>query len=178
MTNDSTGPDEPSRRSPLIGLLTWIGLAVLMVALLVAGAIWWINRDDGDDDDSVAQEGDVAAAQLEVGDCLEQPQAGKVTDVTAIPCARKHDSEVYATFDLSNAADAYPGEKKLFRVAGVGCAKRFEGYMGIPARKSRLGRSELIPDEAAWKQGDRGVTCLASMPGGKQTVGSLKGKKK
>ncbi len=110
--------------------------------------------------------------QLKVGQCLvKADDSGLVEAVDPIDCSEPHAAEVFAS--LTAEGNEYPGRDKLQEQA-AGCAPKFEEFIGKPYTQSDLKITYFHPTEESWKQGDRQILCIASVPTGTVTS-SLKG---
>jgi hypothetical protein len=118
----------------------------------------------GDDDDGLA------VTDLTVGTCFDEPvNAEQITDVKPVSCAGPHRYEVYAVFDLPVAAgEPFPGPENVDRAAAAGCA---QAAAAPPA--DGYDTFSLAPTEKGWAEGDRSVTCAATLRSGEPSVGPL-----
>lgn len=132
--------------------------AVLTALLLVAGSTGCSADAERDKSGVVTAADDVAVDQLRVGDCLETPADGVVTDLTAIPCGQAHDGEVYHSFELPDGD--YPGDEQVQTAGEQGCVEQFEAFVGTSFDDSELGLLPLTPVEDGWTRGDQGVLCI------------------
>lgn len=111
--------------------------------------------------------------QLKVGDCLRSADpSGLVEETKTMPCDEPHAAEVYDSITVTDAK-SYPGKPELERQAG-GCAASFKDFVGKAYSDSDLKVTYFHPTEESWKQGDRQILCIVSVPTGTVT-GSLKG---
>ena len=143
--------------------------------LLLTGVTACGGGAQRDDAGAVTEADDVAVDQLRVGDCLETPQGGVVTDLTAIPCAQAHDGEVFHGFDLPDGD--FPGDAEAERLGGQGCEQEFLSFVGTAFEDSTLELFPLTPVEEGWSAGDQGVLCIVQDPEG-ALVASLRGAKR
>lgn len=149
--------------------------SLLLLPLLLAAATACGGGDDADRDDSgqVTGSEEIAVEALRVGDCLQTPDEGVVTELTAIPCDQPHDGEVYSSFDLEQA-DAYPGDDAVDAAVDAQCLPAFAEFVGLPYDESELELSPLTPTEEGFEAGDREVLCLVQdLDGG--VTGTLRG---
>lgn len=144
--------------------------ALALTALLLASGC----GDDADRDDSgaIAAVEEVAVDELRVGDCLETPADGVVTDLKAVPCTQPHDGEVFHSFDLPDGA--FPGDEQVQTAGEEGCLERFEAFVGTAFDDSELGLLPLTPVQEGWDAGDQGVLCIVQDEEGGLTA-TLKG---
>lgn len=137
-------------------VLSSVGLVLWAVTLSTgaAGDFWDGFRD--------AARGEGTAYALEKGECFTTPSGslqGVTYDVDQVPCAREHDGEVFAAFDLPGGA--YPGEAEITRVADERCYALQDSYaMDRWALPTDVDVYYLTPTAQSWRGGDREVTCL------------------
>ena len=153
-------------------------IAVLL-ALVVAVAC---NDAERDGDGQVKSSGDVSVYDLRPGDCFDgsprvPEDAGEeertVNVVTAVPCDKSHENEVFAVFDYPAPDGAlFPGEEAVTKVAQDGCAERFSGYLGKPYEESDLEVAVIAPGAESWGEDDRAIVCAVF--GDKPMKGSRK----
>ncbi|GAA3830242.1 DUF4190 domain-containing protein [Streptomyces coacervatus] len=138
-------------------VLSSLGLA-LWVAGIAGGAasdVWGGFKDAGRDNGS--------AYSLAKGECFDAPSGslqGVAYDVDRVPCAGRHDGEVFAAFKMTGGA-GYPGDGKVTDTADARCyALRYDYAMDAWAVPDDVDVYYLTPTPQSWKQGDREVTCL------------------
>ena len=138
---------------------------------MIAGALLALGLVAG----LTACSGDVAANDLEVGDCTEEELSGAVGEVDTVDCDESHTAEVFALFDLEG--DDFPGTSEIQAEAAEGCnGDRFEDYVGTPYAESEIFSTYLVPTEETWNDADdRTVICLAVTDDGSATEGSVEG---
>src|SRR5262245_58326653 len=96
---------------------------------------------------------DVAANDLEVGDCTNQDLTGAVGEVDTVDCGESHTAEVFALFDIDG--DDFPGTSEVTSQAEEGCnGQRFEDYVGTPYQQSEIYSTYLVPTEETWNEAD------------------------
>lgn len=133
----------------------------LLLAVVTVACGGSLRGDDG----RVVREGQLSAFDLRVGDCFERPDdAAEVTTVTVVPCARPHDSEVFAVAQHPGAdAGPYPGAGALQSFAQEVClGETFLDYVGVPYAESELTVFPITPTAESWRTGDRSVACVLS----------------
>ncbi len=114
--------------------------------------------------------------QLKVGDCLPSADTtGLVKKVTTLPCNQAHTAEVYDSITVAKSTN-FPGQTELERQAGA-CAASFKTFIGKPYDQSDLKITYFHPTAESWKQGDRQILCIVSVPTGTMK-GTLKGSKR
>lgn len=142
---------------------------VLTALLMVTGCS---NDAERDDTGAVTAADEVSVEALRVGDCLETPADGVVTDLTAVPCGQAHDGEVYHSFELPDGD--FPGTEQVQTAGEEGCLAEFEAFVGAAFDDSELGLLPLTPVEEGWDAGDQGVLCIVQDEEGGLTT-TLKG---
>jgi hypothetical protein len=162
------GPDLD--RSSAGGIRKLIG-AVAVVGVIGFGVYGYFQQAERDEAGTIVGAGTVAADDLRVGDCFDDPsdltdEIVEVEDVAAIPCDRPHDNEVFFAFDLTG--DELPSDAAIEELVGQECLPAFDDFVGTPYEESELDLFAIWPTEASWLQGDRAVTCaLYAMDGTK-----------
>ncbi|MBZ6172302.1 MULTISPECIES: DUF4190 domain-containing protein [Streptomyces] len=137
-------------------VLSCVGLA-LWAALLSTGAAgdFWDGFRD-------AARGEGTAYALEKGQCFTTPSGslqGVTYDVDEVPCAQKHDGEVFASFELPRGS--FPGDTEISRAADDRCYALQDGYaMDRWALPADVDVYYLTPTSGSWRTGDREITCL------------------
>lgn len=150
-------------------VLVRAAVLVLTTVLLAAGCSQDAERDNSG---AVTAADDVSVEALRVGDCLETPADGVVTDLKAVPCAQPHDGEVFHAFDLPDGD--FPGTDAVQTAGEDGCLERFEAFVGAAFDDSELGLLPLTPVTEGWESGDQGVLCIVQDEEGGLTA-TLKG---
>ena len=163
-----TGADHGKRLAiaALVIVGAWLALAAVVIAVLLA------TGAERDDDGQVTDSGLSLIVSLRTGDCLPAPSTSDDEQLTVrlSRCDQPHDAEVYATWQLSGD---WTGRSAVDRTSEAGCAERFEGYVGVPLRRSALSVLYYVPlDEASFRE-DPTVVCVAIAPD--QVTGSLQG---
>lgn len=134
----------------------WI---VVTIALIVIADEVEADRDPTDG--AVIEEGRLAPADLQVGDCLsELVELGVMTtSVDVVPCDTPHLGEVYHVFELP--AGPWPGVDEVERFAVGGCTAAFETFVGTTVDLTTLDGASFQPVEKSWAQ-DRSVRCIVT----------------
>ena len=110
-----------------------------------------------------------ALADLEVGDCFNQPPEDSV-EVTLIPCVEAHTDEVYAMITLDGGPGArYPAQ--IDDQADGRCYNEFVTFVGVDPQRSAFTYDWYPPTEAAWARGERRVPCVIADPEGRPLTG-------
>ncbi|WP_307825947.1 DUF4190 domain-containing protein [Streptomyces sp. MBT33] len=153
-------------------VLSSAGLALWVLVLATNGisAFWSGFKEAAQDNGS--------AYTLTKGECFDAPDGsleGVAYDVDKVPCAGRHDGEVFAAFKMSGSA-AYPGDEKVTRSADTRCyALRYVYAMDVWAVPADVDVYYLTPTRQSWRYGDREVTCVfGSTEDGGSLTGSLR----
>jgi hypothetical protein len=144
------------------GLMVW----VLMLATH-AGADFWDGFKGG-------ARGGGASVSLTKGQCFDAPSGsleGDMYDYDVVPCAGKHDGEVFAVVQMSGGS--YPGDKKVSDTADDRCYALQDSYaMDSWAVPDDVDVYYVTPTRETWSLGDREITCVF---GNTDESGSLTG---
>ena len=152
-----------------------------IIGIAIAGGAYLINsamQADRDDSGAIVSEGAVDAFHMRVGDCFDDGSTfaaddDEVNSVPGVPCAKPHDNEVYAVFDLTTAS--FPGDG-MADLAHEGCLERFTAFVGRDYESSSLDIAALYPTHDSWHgQDDREVVCAVYDVDAKKLTGSVKG---
>ncbi|MEO8529349.1 MAG: septum formation family protein [Pseudolysinimonas sp.] len=111
---------------------------------------------------------------LTVGDCLDDASVGdQVTSVPIVACSQEHDSEVFATSQVTDSA--FPGSPTLDSDLRAFCSGDvFTQFVGVAYTDSALETRGYYPTVESWASGDRELLCTIYDPSGR-TTGSLAG---
>ena len=140
----------------IIGLVAGV-FAVLAIAGIVVVA--------------VIGKGTVTATDVKVGDCLKEiPSSTRVMTVHRVGCDESHAGEVYAVL-LMPEGD-YPGQTAIEKYQNK-CEPELASYSPNAITDDSVQMYVLYPTEETWKQGDRAVTCIATL--NPPRTGSIKG---
>jgi hypothetical protein len=155
--------NRPQRGKGLaIAGLALSGAWVLGLAALIAIGIAF-QPPQSTSTGQITGRGSVDVFSLRVGDCFQNPSASDallgVTYVTAVPCTKPHNAQVFAEFHTTGGAD-YPGNASLTRQSDVGCRARIGGNLEQPKVTDTMGLHYLFPQAQAWADGHRTITCL------------------
>jgi hypothetical protein len=143
-------PEYPERRrmGPLAVIVTLVAIAV------VAAAVFAVVTHAFKPKTKVAYQLP-AVFKLKPGDCFNSGQNDLA--VTVLPCASSHDSEVFATFPLTEKS--WPGNAAIQAQAQAGCTGRIAGYMDPELAATAFDQEYVYPDQLAWQAGVRSVIC-------------------
>jgi len=155
-------------------VVTYIAIALGFVAYNA------ITNADRDDSGAIISEGNVGAFQIQVGDCfddtsmLDAGEGGEVSDLPGVPCARPHDNEVFAVFDVGVAS--FPEGDAMGELAFESCMNRFQSFVGRDYESSALDIMTLYPSRESWdRKNDREVVCAVYDMEANKLEGSTKG---
>jgi hypothetical protein len=110
---------------------------------------------------------------LATGDCFSGLGRNQDLRVRIVRCARRHQAEVYGSFDLADRR-RFPGAEVLRRQAATQCAQLFDGYTGEPAGPgTEVAFAEIVPKLDSWSAGDRSALCVALGLDGAPLQGSI-----
>lgn len=166
-------------------LLVVAALAVL--AVLAGAGVGACSGEDGDTqeetelrgDEGVADEVELDAYRMAVGDCFDGEIPFAVQTVDALPCDQPHANEVFATFDLEEeetGGEEYPGDDRVQELAQRGCLVAFGEYVGNAYETSALEIGLITPTRTTWDEiDDRGVVCVAYRRDGQPLDASVEG---
>jgi hypothetical protein len=160
-----TEPEFPSRRrmGPLAVIL------IIVAILVVAAGVFAVVTHTFKPRTKVAYQVP-AVFKLRQGDCFNSGQNDLA--VTVLPCASSHDSEVFATFRLTESS--WPGNTAVQAQAQAGCTDRIAGYMSPELAATSFDQEYFYPDQLAWQAGVRSVICEVRSTNGPIT-GSVRG---
>jgi hypothetical protein len=92
-------------------------------------------------------------------DCIEAIPDGFIRSIKAVPCAKPHRAQVYATFALPDGA--YPGDAQIVRTVASRCEELSEKLTLSPGlNRDTLSLGYLHPTGPSWKAGARTAACL------------------
>ena len=157
--------DAPAARTG--GFFTSIGVRVLIGLVIFGGVSAWgaITSADRDETGTIVDEGDVAASELVVGDCLQDPGEDVFEEVRGVSCDAPHDFEIYHLATVSGLS--YPSDAAFEEAAGQHCLPAFRSYTGEVYQDSDLWIGYFVPDSRAWDDGDRIMQCYLYLPDAK-----------
>ena len=123
----------------------------------------------------------MSVSRLRVGDCLNQPDGrDEFETVSAVPCDRVHDFEVFAIVEHPASRGApYPPGLRLDEVSFDLCYAFFRGYVGKAYRDSLLDIDAFLPTKESWAEAhDRQIVCLLFDLERPYMVGSMRGSRR
>ena len=149
-------PPKKTRWGLIIGLIAG-AFALLVVAALVV--LFIIGK------------GTVTATDVEEGDCLaEIPASGRVLTVQTVDCNQSHAGEVYAVLTMPKGD--FPGDAAIEAYQNR-CEPELAAYSPDAITDDSIQMYVLYPTAETWEQGDRAVTCVATLD--PPRTGSIKG---
>ena len=155
-------------------LITYAAIALAFVAYNA------ITSADRDASGAIVSEGNLGAFQIQVGDCFDDTSSlysgeiGEVSDLPGVPCAKPHDNEVFAVFDLKIAS--FPEADQMSELVFESCMQRFQSFVGRDYESSALDIMTLYPSQESWdRKNDREVVCAVYDMEENKLEGSAKG---
>lgn len=134
-------------------------LSLAWVIAIVAILSYYRGRQpDRDTSGTVTHQGQVAPADLHIGDCVLVPRvlSGTYTSLTIVPCRQSHNGQV---FDIRRSQDAaYPGDASLRAEAVRDCRAAVPTFLGT--NQTLLHVVAFFPPERSWNIGRRDEHCL------------------
>jgi TM2 domain-containing membrane protein YozV len=126
-------------------------LSGLWVLLLVVGIIFYF----------AIGKGTVTATDVEVGDCLSEiPDSARVLTVQTVECEQQHAGEVYAVLTMPDGD--FPGQAAVDEYSNK-CEPELAAYSPDAMTDDSIQMYVLYPTAESWEQGDRAVTCIATL---------------
>jgi hypothetical protein len=151
-------PPRKSRKSLYVVLGV---VAALLVAIVGVGVVVYLT----------VGKGTVTATDIGVGDCLREiPGDTRVLTVRTVDCSESHAGEVFAVLEMP--AGDFPGQAAIDAYAEK-CSPALAGYSPAAMTDDSVQMYVLYPTAETWAQGDRAVTCIATLD--PPRTGSLKG---
>lgn len=156
------------------GIIKTVGGVVVGGVAVFAGTSATDDNTTRDDTGAVVEAGGLGAFVMQIGDCVQLPDAQEIQSVEAVPCGQAHDAQVYAEFLLSG--DDWPGEESIEMQSAQGCYERWPAavsadYDNDPAHDFTF----FSPLADGWSNGDREVTCMVVNTDASPISGSLLG---
>ncbi|GAT11216.1 septum formation family protein [Mycolicibacterium novocastrense] len=105
--------------------------------------------------------GTVTATDVKQGDCLaEIPANTRVLTVKTVGCDETHAGEVFAVLQMPDGD--FPGQAAIDAYAEK-CSPELAAYAPDAMTDSSVQLYVLYPTAETWEQGDRAVTCIATL---------------
>lgn len=151
-------PKKNSSKVVLIVLAVVVGLGVLVVGGGVAVYL-------------LLGKGTVTAMDVKMGDCLKDiPDSAEVLTVQTISCEELHAGEVFSVLTMPDGD--FPGQSEIDEYADR-CSPELESYSPDAMTDDSVQLYVLYPTAETWEQGDRAVTCIATLD--PPRTGTIKG---
>ncbi|HEV7421004.1 MAG TPA: DUF4190 domain-containing protein [Mycobacterium sp.] len=155
--NKTKNGQEGGRGLAIAGLVL-SGLWAVGAAVLVA-LFFFVAKDN------------VVATDLKVGDCItEVPTSTKVLTLPTTECSQPHGGEVYAVLTMPDGS--YPGASAIDEWQNK-CPEELQSFSPEAMADDSVGVFVLYPTQETWDQGDRAITCIATLE--PKRAGSIKG---
>lgn len=143
----------------------------LAIAGIVLSVLWIAAGIVGSVLQGVIGKGNVTATDVAVGDCLaEIPDGEKVIRVQTVGCDKPHAGEVFAVITMPDGD--FPGEAAVVAYHER-CGPELSTYSPAAMSDDSVQLYVLYPTADTWANGDRAVTCIATLD--PPRTGSIKG---
>ncbi len=143
-----------------IAISGWL-VGVFALLAVVAGIVFFF----------AIGKGTVTATDVKVGDCLKEiPTSTRVLTVDTIGCDQSHAGEVFAVLMMPEGD--YPGQSAIEEYQNK-CEPELSSYAPDAITDDSVQLYVLYPTAETWEQGDRAVTCIATLD--PPRTGTLKG---
>ena len=115
-----------------------------------------------------SRRGELAVAELTVGDCLAEFYESGSQFVEPVQCSTNHVQEVVGSTpddlatELGASVSDFPEVSELNDIATELCVAEFNSYTGLEYSTAEFLVTGITPDAEAWESGDRAIVCLAS----------------
>jgi Septum formation len=140
----------------VLGIVAGLGVLIAVVGVVIFAVIG---------------KGVVTATDVKVGDCLKEiPNDTRVLTVSTIGCDQPHAGEVFAVLMMPNGD--FPGQPAIEKYADK-CSPELATYAPKAMTDDTVQLYVLYPTAETWEQGDRAVTCIATLDPAR--TGSIKG---
>lgn len=143
------------------GLYIALAIVGVVVVVIVAGvvSIALFARDN------------VVATNTKVGDCIKDvPTDALILTLPTVDCNEQHGGEVYAVLTMPDGD--YPGSATIDEWQNK-CPGALAAFAPDANEDPTVGVFVLYPTKETWDQGDRAVTCVATL--NPKRAGSLRG---
>jgi hypothetical protein len=126
----------------LSGLWVLVGVAAVIIYLVIG-------------------QGTVTATDVKVGDCLKEiPGNTRVLTVDTVGCDQPHAGEVFAVLQMPDGD--FPGQSAIENYQNK-CEPELSSYSPEAVTDDSVQLYVLYPTAETWAQGDRAVTCIATL---------------
>ena len=145
------------RRGKPLAIVALCVSAAWVVALVGVFAFQAGRNPGRDSAGVVTHAGQVAPAELQIGDCVELPRiTGTVRTVPVRPCSQLHNGEVFTTVTATDTS--FPGQDALVTEGLNQC--KTEARTFLNGKDSLLHVVAFVPTSTRWDLGDRKESCL------------------
>jgi hypothetical protein len=143
-------------------------LGGLLALAIVIGLVFYFFVDKGT---FSLDKGTVTATDVKVGDCLSEiPDSARVLTVDTVGCEESHAGEVFAVLTMPDGD--FPGPTVIEEFQNR-CEPALAAYSPDAMTDDSVQLYVLYPTAETWEQGDRAVTCIATLE--PPRTGSLRG---
>lgn len=133
----------------------------MAIAGLVLSALWVVGLVVGLLVYFLLGNGTVTATDVKEGDCLaEIPSNTRVLTVKTVGCDQDHAGEVFAVLQMPDGD--FPGQAAIDAYAEK-CSPELAAYAPTAMTDASVQLYVLYPTAETWEQGDRAVTCIATL---------------
>lgn len=154
-------PRPPQKKKSRLGLI--LAIAAVLLIVVIAAVVLVVYLAVG--------RGTVTATQVKMGDCLSEiPDSSRVLTVKTVGCDQPHAGEVFAVLTMPEGD--YPGDAAVQEYSER-CSPALAAYAPAAMDDDTVQLYVLYPTGETWGQGDRAVTCVATLD--PPRAGSLKG---
>jgi hypothetical protein len=143
----------------------------MAIAGLVLSGLWVIALVVGILVYVLVIKGTVTATNVQLGDCLRKiPDSVRVLTVETVGCDEPHAGEVFAVLQMPEGD--FPGQTAIDEYTDK-CGPELASYSRAAMEDDTIQMYVLYPTAETWKQGDRAVTCIATLD--PPRTGTIKG---
>lgn len=108
---------------------------------------------------------DNSVFEIPVGACanaddIYSDESTEIDSVPLVDCAEPHDMESYASMEISDLGDDYPGGEAVGDIGWDFCIDEFEKFVGTSYWDSEMEIDFFSPTKEGWERiGDREILC-------------------
>ncbi|BCI51332.1 hypothetical protein NIIDNTM18_06100 [Mycolicibacterium litorale] len=155
------GPPPPPKKNNKLWLIVGIVALVVVVAVIAIALVVFL----------AVRQGTVTATEVKLGDCLSEiPDGSRVLTVKTVSCDEPHAGEVFAVLTMPDGD--FPGADAVTEYSNR-CGPELANYSPAAVTDDSVQLYVLYPTEETWADGDRAVTCVATLT--PPRAGSLRG---
>jgi Septum formation len=149
-----------------------IGGLIAGGAAIFGGATAIDDHTTRDGSGDIVESGGLGVLAIEIGDCVQFPDAVEVMSVEGVPCDVLHDGQAFAAFDAP--AGPFPGLAALDQLAYAGCFERWPEALGNDPKADTVHTVvTFVPTRDGWTLGDRDVLCFVARVDGRRMDADL-----